>query len=133
MSAFTDEQLSDVYQYDLFPNIIMTIQADELWIMRPRPHATDPNRCYFDKIVLKATFNPSAPPPTQGRPEREVLTRDDVLAGRTSMNITVDQDLFYLPFMQAGMASRGFTQAWLNQDESRVQHFHDWLDICLAD
>jgi phenylpropionate dioxygenase-like ring-hydroxylating dioxygenase large terminal subunit len=132
-SAFTDEQLSDVYQYDLFPNIIMTIQADELWIMRPRPHPTDPNRCFFDKIVLKATFSPSAPPPSQGRPEREVLTREDVLAGRTSMNITVDQDLFYLPFMQAGMASRGFTQAWLNQDESRVQHFHDWLDICMAD
>jgi hypothetical protein len=61
-----------------------------------------------------------------------VLTRDDVLAGRTSMNITIDQDLFYLPFMQAGMASRGFSQAWLNQDESRVQHFHDWLDVALS-
>ena len=133
VDAFTDEQLSDVYQYDVFPNIIMTVQSDELWIMRPRPHPTDPGRCWFDKLTLKARFNPSAPPPSStGRPERETLTREDVLAGRTSMNITIDQDLFYLPFMQAGMASRGFAHAWLNQDESRVQHFHDWLDIRLA-
>jgi len=27
------------------------------------------------------------------------------------------------------MHSRGFGRAWLNEDEARVQHFHDWLDI----
>ncbi len=132
-SGFSDQQLSDVYQYDIFPNIIMTVQSDELWVMRPRPHPTDPAKCLFDKWTLRAGEHPSAPPAGAGRPEREVLTREDVLAGRTSMNITIDQDLFYLPFMQAGMASRGFSHAWLNQDESRVQHFHDWLDVALSD
>lgn len=127
--AFTDEQLSDVYQYDIFPNIIATVQMDELWIMRPRPHPTDPGKCFFDKLTLKAPFN--AHPHAGGRPEREVVLREDVLAGRVSMNITIDQDLYYLPAMQAGMASRGFTSAWLNEDESRVQHFHDWLDRVL--
>jgi hypothetical protein len=29
----------------------------------------------------------------------------------------------------AGMHSRGFDQAWISEDESRVQHFHDWLDV----
>jgi len=128
-TGFSDEQLSDVYQYDIFPNIIATVQMDELWIMRPRPHPTDPGKCFFDKLTLKAPFNAS--PHVGGRPEREVILRDDVLAGRASMNITIDQDLFYLPAMQAGMGSRGFTSAWLNQDESRVQHFHDWLDVVM--
>jgi hypothetical protein len=34
--------------------------------------------------------------------------------------------------MQAGMHSRGFDSAVLNEEEVRVQHFHDWLDECLA-
>ena len=47
------------------------------------------------------------------------------------MTITIDQDIHYLRQMQAGMHSRGFSRAFLNDDESRVQHFHDWLDIHL--
>jgi hypothetical protein len=47
------------------------------------------------------------------------------------MTITIDQDIHYLQDMQAGMHSRGFERAWLNEDESRVQHFHDWLDLWL--
>jgi phenylpropionate dioxygenase-like ring-hydroxylating dioxygenase large terminal subunit len=43
-SGFTDEQVSDVLQYDLFPNIIMTIKPEELWVMRPRPHPSDPDK-----------------------------------------------------------------------------------------
>ena len=62
------------------------------------------------------------------RPEREVFTQDEIIAGRISMNLTVDQDVHYLRDMQAGMHSRGFKQAWLSEDESRVQHFHDWVD-----
>ena len=53
---------------------------------------------------------------------------DEIIAGRISMNLTVDQDVHYLRDMQAGMHSRGFKQAWLSEDESRVQHFHDWVD-----
>ena len=48
------------------------------------------------------------------------------------MTITIDQDIHYLQDMQAGMHSRGFSRAWLNEDEARVQHFHDWLDVWLA-
>ena len=51
--ALSDEQLSDVWQYDIFPNTFMTIQAEELWIFGPRPHPTDPNKCFFDKWTLQ--------------------------------------------------------------------------------
>ena len=126
----TDEQLSDVWQYDLFPNVIMTVQAEELWIMRPRPHATEPDRCYFDKWTLRMLpHEPAAAPPD--RPDRQVFTQDEVIAGTYSMNITIDQDIHLLRQMQAGLHSRGFQRAFLNDDESRVQHFHDWLDCRL--
>jgi len=140
-SAFTDEQVSDVLQYDLFPNVIMTIKPEELWVMRPRPHPTDPDKCLFDKWTLRANLPGDAshglslvgdPKVTadaiDDRPEREVFDQDDVVAGKHSMTITIDQDIHYLRDMQAGMHSRGFRRAVLNEDEIRVQHFHDWVD-----
>ncbi|MFN3232505.1 MAG: aromatic ring-hydroxylating oxygenase subunit alpha [Alphaproteobacteria bacterium] len=143
-AEFTDDQVSDVWQYDLFPNIIATIKAETLWIMRPRPHPTDPNKCFFDKISLEipsATAcdpdrglslvgDPNAAVDLEGeRPEHELFDQEDVIAGKNSMTITIDQDIHYLRDMQAGMHSAGFKRAWLNDDESRVQHFHDWLDV----
>lgn len=143
-AEFTDEQLSDVWQYDLFPNVIATIKPEELWIMRPRPHPTDPNKCFFDKITLQIPTPRSAEgarglslhgdptaivDPDGERPEHELFDQEDVIAGEYSMTITIDQDIHYLRDMQAGMHSAGFKRAWLNEDESRVQHFHDWLDM----
>lgn len=143
-SRFTDEQVSDILQYDLFPNIVMTIKPEELWVMRPRPHPTDPDKCFFDKWTLRINVagdraeglslvgDPSVRVVAAGeRPEREVFERADVVEGRRSMTITIDQDIHYLQDMQAGMHSRGFSRAWLNDDEARVQHFHDWLDVWL--
>lgn len=137
----SDEQLSDVWQYDIFPNTFMTIQAEELWIFGPRPHPSDPNRCLLDKFTLQIatdnacdegrglTLNPRLMMSAAGeRPGHEKFTREDVLAGTHSLTITIDQDIQYLPDMQAGMHSRGFERAILNQDEVRLQHFHDWVD-----
>ena len=119
----------------------MTVQAEELWIFGPRPHASDPGRCYFDKWTLQIpsedacdperalTLNPGVTiARSDPRPEPELFDQADVVAGRNSMTITIDQDIQYLPDMQAGLHSRGFDHATLNEDEARVQHFHDWLD-----
>jgi hypothetical protein len=62
------------------------------------------------------------------RPEHEVFSAADVIAGTHSLTITLDQDIHYLGDMQAGMHSRGFEHAVLNEDEVRLQHFHDWVE-----
>ena len=36
-----------------FPNAIVTYQPEMLWFMRLRPHATDPNQCYLDKLSFE--------------------------------------------------------------------------------
>ncbi|MFN3231060.1 MAG: aromatic ring-hydroxylating oxygenase subunit alpha [Alphaproteobacteria bacterium] len=145
--ALTDEQLSDIVQYNIFPNIVMAIQPEEVWIMRSRPHATDPNKCYWDKFTLRMLPNPDAdwnanisfnlsdkPIAAEGmeRPEHENFTQEEVIAGKYSMTITVDQDVHLIRDVQKGMHSRGFSEAWLNQDEGRVQHYHDWIDTYMA-
>lgn len=145
-AALSDEQVSDVWQYDIFPNTFMTLQAEEVWIYGPRPHPTQPDQCFFDKWTLQVpveegcdalrglTLNPRlGASRDDDRPEHEVFTAADVLAGKYSLTITLDQDIYYLADMQAGMHSRGFACAVLNEEEVRVQHFHDWVDAFLAE
>jgi len=145
---FPDELVTDVVQYDLFPNIIATIHPESLWIMRPRPHPDDPNKCYFDKISLQIRAEIAHNPDTGlrlmgdveqqmanegARPEHDSFDREAVISGNKTMTITIDQDVQYLPDMQAGMRSAGFNRAVLNEDESRIQHFHDWVDVWMND
>jgi len=137
----SDEQLSDIVQYNIFPNAILVLQPEELWVLRSRPHATDPNKCYWDKLALRMFPDPQAKQianvsfnldqngmPDDRRPEHDEFTQDDIIAGRKTMTITLDQDIHLIRDVQKGMHSRGFREAWLNDDESRVQHFHTWLD-----
>ena len=138
----SDDQLSDIVQYNIFPNAILVLQPEEFWILRTRPHATDPNKCYWDKLSLRMppsqavqdsaniSFNldHDSLPENWERPDHDEFTQDDIIAGDKTMTITIDQDIHFIRDVQAGMHSRGFSEAWLNDDEARVQHFHDWLD-----
>ena len=59
------------------------------------------------------------------RPERDVFDYSEVVAGRKTMTDTIDQDVELLSNVQAGMGSSAFETTWLNDDEMRVQHFHN--------
>jgi len=123
-SLFNDEQLSDVWQYNLFPNVILSFTPEHCWVLRPRPHPTDPQQCYFDKLsFLRLPDNTE-----HGRPERDLFDHVAIIKGDKTMTDTIDQDIELLGGVQAGMASQGFDSVWLNDDEMRVQHFHDALD-----
>jgi len=140
-SAMSDERLTDIEQYNLFPNTVVTLQPDDALIMRARPHPTDPNRSFWDKLSFHRQPDPDVaeragvafePHPTDHRapaerPEHDEFTQDDIIAGRKTMTITIDQDIHLIRDVQAGMRSRGFETARLCDDEARVQHYHDWL------
>ena len=155
-SAFSDDQLSDVWQYNLFPNAILSFSAEHCWVLRPRPHATDPNQCWFDKLSLVRYSDPSLArlgsessevganpswggrdfaahrPESYVRPERDVFEHKAVLNGEKTMTITIDQDIELLGSVQAGMRSEGFERVLLSEDELRVQWFHQYLDGLLG-
>ena len=146
-SEFTDDQVSDVLQYDIFPNIFMTIHPERLWIFGPKPHHSDPNKCSFTKWSfqipshqvrdeskeLELLPGSSFYEQTGSRPEHDIFTREDVVQGRKSLTVTIDQDIHYLNDMQAGMHSKGFDSATLSNDEERLQHFHDWVDDWISE
>lgn len=150
-SGFADDQLSDVWQYNLFPNIILSFTPEHLWLMRARPHPTDPQRCYFDKLSFLRFADPQlsattrdiggpgrAATSTNGRlpddyvrPTRDVFDHEAIVRHEKTMTITIDQDIELLGHVQAGMNSAGFDSVWLNDDELRVQHFHDRIDALM--
>ncbi len=147
----SDEQLSDVWQYNLFPNTIFSFTPEHLWILRPRPHPTDPGRCEFDKISLVMFADPELAqesaeilgpgrdavsssgflPENYQRPERDVFGHEAILSGEKTMTDTIDQDVELLGHVQAGMVSAGFQRTWLNDDEMRIQHFHNHLQVLM--
>ena len=79
-SGFTDAQVSDIWQYDIFPNTFMTIQAEEVWIYGPRPHPTDVDKCFFDKWTLQI-------PMEVGCDAARGLTLWDVAPGRVERDL----------------------------------------------
>jgi hypothetical protein len=152
--GFSDAQLTDVWQFNLFPNVILSVTPESAWLMRSRPDAVDPGRSMLDMITLVrfhgsespggAAGDPSAArigthfrlngqrPADYVRPPCDSFTHEDILAGRKTMTVTIDEDISLLGRVQQGMASQGFGSVWLSDEESRVQHFHDALDACLA-
>jgi len=142
----SDERLSDIEQYNLFPNTMITVQPDSALLMRARPHPTDPNVCFWDKLTFRMAPDasvaeraglPYEPHPSTlfeqpSRPEHDEFDQEDIIAGRKTMTITIDQDVHYIRDVQRGMHSRGFRAARLCDDEVRVQHYHDWLDAVMG-
>lgn len=156
-SGFSDAQLTDIWQFNLFPNIILSVTPESAWLMRSRPDAGDPGKSLFDMITLVqfhgreedaaaarraegsedpeigTHFRLNGPRPADyERPQRDSFTHEDIIAGRKSMTVTIDEDISLLARVQQGMASSGFSRVWLSDEESRVQHFHDALDACLG-
>ena len=155
--GFSDAQLSDIWQFNLFPNIILSVTPESAWLMRSRPDAGDPGKSQFDMITLVqfhgreedaaaarraegsddpeigTHFRLNGPRPADYcRPERDSFTHEDIIAGHKTMTVTIDEDISLLARVQKGMASSGFQRVWLSDEESRVQHFHDALDACLG-
>ncbi|MEM7220814.1 MAG: aromatic ring-hydroxylating dioxygenase subunit alpha [Pseudomonadota bacterium] len=148
--AFSDAQLSDVWQFNFFPNCMLTFTPGHLWILRVRPDVHDPERCQLDKLSLTMFADPEVAgdavrdaggggsrshfivdgvkPADWQRPERDVFDYDAVIAGDKTMTDTIDQDVELLGNVQRGMRSAGFSRTWLNDDEMRVQHFHNEID-----
>ena len=122
-SELSEEQLTDDFHYTLFPNVTLNIHAQFTWVFTHRPHPDDPSRMYFDFLNLVR-----APAHRIPRPEREQLRVADgaSLAHIPGGNV-IDEDMFNLPRIQAGMRSRAFSGLHLGTQEVRIRHFHDVL------
>jgi phenylpropionate dioxygenase-like ring-hydroxylating dioxygenase large terminal subunit len=122
-SELSESQLNDDFHYTVFPNLTLNVHAQFTWVFTHRPHPQDPNRMYFDFLNLVR-----APAHEVPRPEREHLRVEDgaSLAHVPGGNV-LDEDLYNLPRIQAGMRSRAFAGLYLGAQEVRIRHFHHTL------
>ncbi len=130
---FTDSQISDDWNFTVFPNVTFNTHPEGLLVMRFRPHATDPERCHYDVWVLArkvadqscrlpfymdaadADLTGNAP-----RPARRYIKH-----GEPGMGMVLDQDGIQLPLVQRGVRSRGFKGLRLSRQEVRLRHFYE--------
>lgn len=125
-SALNDDQLTDDYNYLVFPNLTFNTHADHLMLFRHRPHPTDPNRMYFDAWTIEYIVDEEELPTR--RPRHKVIKDGD-----RSMGMVIDQDGGNLPKVQAGMNSAAYEGLWLGDLEVRIRHFHKVMDGYLGD
>ena len=124
-----DGQLTDAHHFNIFPGTTITMQSPMmLGFQRAEPHPTDPNKCIFEHWRFSHA-------PHDGRdivtpigvfPFREA-DREVIPFGEGSMGSVSDQDLYACSGQQLGFHSRGFRNAYLADQEDRVQQFHEML------
>lgn len=131
-----DEQLVHQYHYSFFPGTTFTQTPDGGAVFRYRPHATDPNICYYDFYIMA-----QLPPGTKyERPENNVHRHVDGIDYAEAFGNTFDpvlanvisQDGSNMTTMQAGVQSDSFKGMNLCDQEIRIRHFHKIIDEFLA-
>lgn len=120
-SDLNDDQLTDDYNYLMFPNVTFNTHADHLMLFRHRPHASDPNKMYFDVWTLEYIVDQEEIPAR--RPQHKLYA-----PGEKSLGMVIDQDGANLPKVQKGMQSAAYEGLWLGDLEVRIRHFHKSLD-----
>jgi hypothetical protein len=130
-----DYQLTDYIIYNLFPNSVITVGPDGVQLLRPRPHASNAEICYFDHwwLVPQIEGRTHTPSPAGG-PDLPVTDAEleVVKYGEKSLGRTADQDLSIAAQQQAGLHSAGFKPFYLAHQERRVQNFHERLNDYMA-
>lgn len=136
-AEMSDDQLIDDGNYNVFPNITFNAHPEGVLIMRFRPHATDPGRCFYDAWVIShpsedpqfdLPFYMAVPPGTDlsvngKRPERHYTKHGD-----EGLGLVVDQDAEFLPLVHAGVQSRGFKGVRLSNQEIRLRYYYTEYD-----
>ena len=84
---------------------------------------------YFDFINLVNAGGRDVP-----RPKKELYStaNGDTLAGKFTAGNLLDEDLYNLPRIQAGMRSRAFESLLLGRQEVRILHHQRTLEELIA-
>jgi len=134
-----DEQITGSPHTVIFPNVTISFLPDNILFFRTEPHADDPGKCTFDLWcmafpVAGQTEVESIMAGPQPFSEADMLWRD-FDNGRGVPEIEgqiVYQDMMLAEGMQRGMHSRGYGDAYLSAQETRVRYFHEVLNDYLA-
>ena len=135
-AQLSDNQLSDNWSMNIFPNLHTSIHSEGLLMLRYEPHRSDPEKCYLYALVLAlpgmdfdlyCPVNPDAPREASGRPSRVHVKHDDpdVLE---KIGLLIYEDIRNTRETQQGMKSAGFKGMRLSEQEQVMMHQHAEMD-----
>ena len=135
-----DEEITDSPHTVIFPNVTISFLPDNLVFFRSEPHPDDPEKCFFDLwcMAFPVAGQHEVDSIMAGvKPLREAPACEhrDFDGGRGIPELVgqiVYQDMELAENMQAGMHSRGYGDAHLSDQETRLRFFHEVLNDWLA-
>jgi choline monooxygenase len=125
LSRFTDNQLLNLQQYNLFPNITVLVFPDLLSVIRARPGDT-PDRAIMDAFAFAR--HPAGDPSLRRRPVDATIPPD----GDLPLGLVLSQDVANFARAQRGLHQPGFTHLTLSSEECRIVNLHRNLERYLG-
>ncbi len=122
LSALSTDQVLNMQQYNLFPNMTIIAFPDLMQVVKSRPGST-PDECFMDIFVFerRAAGGVRTPP-----------TRATVAPGEADFGLIVNQDVVALGRVQRGLHQPGFTELVLSGEECRIVNLHRNLEHFLG-
>jgi phenylpropionate dioxygenase-like ring-hydroxylating dioxygenase large terminal subunit len=138
--GLTDSQVTDNWNYFVFPNVTLNVFSDALMIQRFQPHPTDPEKCVYNALFLSIPV----PDPEYKAQDLGNMSQGGNVgpAGFTGeerparlhattfeeMGYVLAQDARLVPEVQKGVKSRAFKGYRLSEQEIRIRHMRAELD-----
>jgi len=138
----SDNQLSDNWAMNTFPNLLRVFTARDCWMLRYEPHRRDPEKnAIFTALVcfarhgIPSTSLPLPPSPrctpseSSGRPSRVQVKHDDAdIIEKIGLLIYEDISLQYCGNGSRHGSGRLFNRMWLSEQEQVIMHQHAEMD-----
>jgi phenylpropionate dioxygenase-like ring-hydroxylating dioxygenase large terminal subunit len=124
LDRFDTDEIMNIQQYNLFPNMTLLVYPDLLQVLRARPGAT-PDDALLDGFFFER--RPAGDPSPRAKPLDVALAPSDADFG-----LVLNQDFALLQRVQRGLHQPGLTHLTLSAEECRVVNFHRNLDRVLG-
>lgn len=126
MADLTDDQLLNLSQYNLFPNITVLVFSDMLTVVRSRPGATHED-AYMDVFAFERR------PPGDTTPRTKPFDMEIPADGELPFGLVLNQDVRNFARAQKGLRQPGLTHMTVSAtEECRVVNLHRNLERYLG-
>lgn len=124
LAGFVDDEIMNIQQYNLFPNMTLLVYADLVQVLRARPGAT-PDDALLDGFFFERRGAEDESPRT--KPMDVILGPEDADFG-----LVLNQDFALLQRAQRGLHQPGMTHLTLSAEECRIINFHRNLELMVG-
>lgn len=134
-SGFSDSQVTDDWNYSIFPNMTFNTHPEGVLVMRFLPHPTDPEKSFYHVWVISRKLKGNVRPPAYMGVEPHVDISGETRPARrfnskinNELGEVLDQDISNVEGVQRGLHSRAFHFNRYSEQEQRIMQLHAEID-----